>query len=121
MTKTSNGLKLTDNDELIVSLASGGTVTVIEPVSSAPTLSNVASSATSTALLASNASRKGAMVFNDSTQNLFLKFGATASATSYTVKIGPAGYYEFPSPVYTGAVDGIWAAANGAARVTEMA
>jgi hypothetical protein len=27
-------------------------------------------------------------------------------------------YYEFPQPCYTGQVDGIWASANGNARLT---
>jgi hypothetical protein len=60
-------------------------------------------------------------VFNDSTAALFLKFGATASATSFTVKIAAGAYYEMPTrPTYTGIVDGIWAAANGNAYVTEL-
>ena len=84
-------------------------------------VTSVASSATSVTLLASNAARKGATVFNDSTAILYLKFGATASATSYTVQIAAGGYYEFPGPtVYSGIVDGIWSAANGNARLTEL-
>jgi hypothetical protein len=60
------------------------------------------------------------VIFNDSTQVLYIKFGATASATSYTVQVAAGGYYELPMPVYTGIIDGIWASANGNARVTEM-
>ena len=73
-------------------------------------------------LLASTAGRKGAYFFNDSDQALYLKLGATASATSFTVKVAAAGFYELPtSPVYTGAVDGIWAAnSTGAVRITEL-
>jgi hypothetical protein len=72
-------------------------------------------------LQASNASRKGLMIFNDSTQILRVKFGATASATSYTVQIAPGWYWEMPvRPTYTGIVDGIWASANGNAYVTEL-
>lgn len=84
------------------------------------TTSNVNSSATSVTLLAANPGRVSAYVFNDSTQVLYLKFGATASSTSYTVQIAAGGYYEFPMPIYTGIVDGIWASANGAARITEL-
>lgn len=93
-----------------------------EQKSATSTLSNVASSATTVSLLASAATRKGAMVFNDSTQVLYLKFGTTASATSYTVQIPPGAYYEFPAfpALYTGAVDGIWTLANGNARITEL-
>jgi hypothetical protein len=86
----------------------------------AATLSNVASSATTVTLLASNAARKMATFFNDSTAILYLKFGATASAASYTVQLAPGGYYELPRPVYTGVIDGIWAAANGFCHVTEL-
>ncbi|HEY6276021.1 MAG TPA: hypothetical protein VIX86_06785 [Streptosporangiaceae bacterium] len=83
------------------------------------TLANVASSATNVSVFAAAAGHvNGRTVYNDSTQVLYLKFGATASATSHTVQIGPGGYYEFPAPVYSGEADGLWASANGSARLT---
>jgi hypothetical protein len=90
------------------------------PTVASPTVTQVASSASNVTLKASNGSRKGLLIFNDSTAILRVKFGATASATSYTVQIAAGGYYEMPQPVYTGIVDGIWAAANGNAYVTEL-
>lgn len=85
------------------------------------TLANVASSASNVTLQASNASRKGWYCFNDSTQVLYVKFGATASSSSFTVKLDAGAFYEMPVPVaYTGIIDGIWASANGNARVTEL-
>jgi hypothetical protein len=85
------------------------------------TVTQKASSATSITLCASNGSRKGLYIFNASTQILYVKLGATASTTSYTVQIAAGGYWEQPSrPVYTGIVDGIWASANGNAYVTEV-
>lgn len=83
------------------------------------TTSNVASSASNVTILASNANRKGATVTNDSTAVLYLKFGATASTSSYTVQVPSMGYYEVPFK-YTGIIDGIWSSANGNARVTEL-
>jgi hypothetical protein len=90
------------------------------------TLANVASSATNVTLLASNASRRGVIIQNESTAVLYVKFGATATTSSYTVAIpatvsGIGGYWEMPSPIYTGIIDGIWASANGNARITELA
>lgn len=85
----------------------------------AATVANVASSASSTTVFAANGGARGRAVYNDSTAVLYLKFGATASATSYTVQMAPGDYFEFPVPVYGGVVDGIWAAANGAARTSE--
>ena len=82
------------------------------------TLANITSSASNVTILAAGAHAGGRAVFNDSTAVLYLKFGATASATSYTVQLAAGAYYEFPQPVYSGQVDGIWAAANGFARVT---
>ena len=80
---------------------------------------SIASSASSTNLFPVAGSGNGRTVFNDSTAVLYLKYGTTASATSYTVQIAAGGYYEFPGPsLYLGNVDGIWASANGAARLT---
>lgn len=83
------------------------------------TLANVNSSATNVTLLSANSTARGRTVYNDSTAVLYLKFGATATSSSYTVQLASGAYYEFPQPCYTGQVDGIWASANGAARTTE--
>lgn len=116
MRESANGL-LTDNS------------TVTQPTKevrpATPTQTSVASSATNVTVVASNANRLGATITNESTQNLYLKLGATASATSYTVLLpgaaaAPYAYYEIPFG-YTGIVDGLWASANGNARVTELA
>lgn len=80
---------------------------------------NVVSSASNVTILAANNARYGATVFNDSTAVLYLKLGATASATSYTVKMDAGDYFETPYG-YTGVIEGIWASANGNARVVEV-
>lgn len=85
------------------------------------TLTNVAASATNVTCLASNAARKGGMIVNDSASaTLYAKYGATASATSYTYSVLPGGTLTLPTfPIYTGIIDCIWTAAVGNARVTE--
>lgn len=96
------------------------TVTSSVPTTSnTPTIAQVASSGTNVTILASNALRKQAMFFNDSTQALYLKLGTTATSSSYTVKMAAASYYELPQPIYTGEIDGIWVSANGNVLVTE--
>jgi len=71
--------------------------------------------------LALNTSRKGAYFFNDSTAVLYLAYAATASTTAYTVQIPANSFFEMPpEPVFTGAISGIWASANGNARITEL-
>lgn len=100
-----------------------GTVTVREAGISAATLSNVSASASSVTLLSSNASRVGGMIVNDSASaTLLVKYGTTASATSYTYSLLPGATLELPAnpAIYTGRIDGIWTAAVGSARVTEL-
>ncbi len=108
---------------LAVTIASDQSALSVTPTAaSTATTSSVADQDTNINLLASNSSRKGAMVFNESTAVLYLKLGTTASLTSYTVQIQSNGYYELPGPiVYTGNIDGIWASnASGNARITEL-
>ena len=97
-----------------------GTLRTVLGTGATGTTAAVADSATSVTLLAASTSRLGAIFFNDSTQILYLKFGATASTTSFAVKIQAQGYYELPGPhIYNGIVDGIWAAnASGNCLVT---
>ena len=99
--------------------ASGSIVKEIRAATSAVTA--VADNAASVTLLAANANRLGASIENDSSAVLYVKFGTTASATDYTVRMVQYAYYEVPFG-YTGRIDGIWATdpADGAARITEL-
>lgn len=100
----------------------GGLKVEVLPASTG-TLTSPANSASSFTVLASNANRKGATIVNDDTAvtgaTLYLKFGTTASATSYTVALAPQAYYEVPYG-FTGRIDGLASAATGTARVTEL-
>lgn len=95
------------------------TLTTKEVRSATTAVTSVAAATANTSLLAANANRTGATVYNDSTAALYLKLGATASTTSFTVKMAADGYYEVPFD-YTGAIDAVWASATGNARVTEV-
>lgn len=74
-----------------------------------------------TTILAVNVQRRGAAVFNDSTATLFLGLSNSSaeSATAFTVKVAPGGYFEAPFG-FTGRIAGHWTAAAGSARVTEF-
>ena len=102
----------------VVSLAnSDGT---LMGLSSTATQTSVAGATSSTSLLASNAARLGATVYNDSTAILYLLLGSgTASTSAYSVQMAAGAYYEVPFG-YTGAIKAIWASATGAARITEF-
>ncbi len=103
---------------LRVALAAGSTVGIgAAPATS--TVTSVAAAIASTQLLAANAARVGASIYNDSAAEMYLKHGAGASNVSFSVDMLPGSYYEIPYG-YTGVIHGIWASATGAARVTEF-
>lgn len=109
----------TSADGTLVNLGTNNDVTLNG--AGTATLANINDAATSATLQASNVNRKAWSCFNDSTQRLYIKFGATASTTSFNVRVEPGALYEMPLPVYTGIIDGIWAAdGTGAARVCEL-
>lgn len=92
----------------------------LQPITaSTANATTVASSATSVSLLAANSSRKGATIWNASTATLYLDLDAAATMTDYAAKLDPGGYYEVPYS-FTGAISGIWSAANGNALVREF-
>jgi hypothetical protein len=95
------------------------TGTVATTKATTATLANVNDAASSTTLQASNAARLALIIFNDSTEILYVKYGSSASATSFTHKLFPGESYR--EDLYTGIVTGIWASdASGAARMTEL-
>lgn len=98
---------------------SSGRLVIKNGQSASASTTSVAGSATSVTLLASNASRVGATIFNDSSATLYIKLGATASTTSFVTKLYTDQYYEVPFG-YTGVIDGIWSSATGSARMVEL-
>lgn len=91
----------------------------------APTsvVTSVTPTTTSGTLLALNAARRGAALFNNTDRDVFVKLGSTATATtSFTVKLASGDYYEVPAS-YSGVIDGILASGpvgSGTVLVTEV-
>ena len=88
---------------------------------------SIADNNVDTQLLAANASRKMAVIVNDSDQDLYVGLGAAAVTTSDYSYFLPRtsgnqkSQMELPLPVFTGEIRGIWSAnSSGAARVTEL-
>ena len=83
----------------------------------------LAASLSNQTALAANPNRKGAQFYLDTLAScaVLLKFGATASASDFCVRIEPRGAYTLPGPsVYTGQIDVIWeSSASGTLRGAE--
>lgn len=85
------------------------------------TLTSVDSTTSSVTILAANAARLGATIYNTDANALYILLGAgTASATNLSWSIAANSQYEVPYG-YTGIIVGVWAAdGTGAAKVTEF-
>lgn len=92
---------------------------IVMPNVSSAIHTNVAGSASSGQFLAANVARIGVSIWNDSAATLYIKYGTTATATDCKLGIPPNGFWEMGA-LYRGRIDGIWSAATGAARITEM-
>ena len=119
------------NDNAITSLTSAngdyspyavdqfGVTYIKESPANTATTANVAAATSSTTILAANTARRAAIFVNDSTSDAYLKYGTTASSTSYTVQWVAGSTITVQGEEYAGIVTAIWNSATGNARVTE--
>ena len=104
-----------------VTAAFTATVPVVVTSSTTGTVTSQPLTLTGVALLAANAARKGATVYNLTTQDLYVRLGTTATLTNFTVVLPMSGYYEVPYG-YNGAIWGLNSTGGlGVAYVTEVA
>jgi hypothetical protein len=126
-TDTNSGNKSAGTQRIVIATDQPNLTTplnVKETKTATNTTATVAGSASVVTLIASNANRLGATVYNDSSAILYLKLGASASTSDFTAVLqaltsSVGGYYEVPFG-YTGIITGIWASATGNARVGEL-
>lgn len=97
------------------------TASVREIGAATTVVSSTISSLTNFTLMSANPARKKATFFKEGTGIAYIKLGATATATSYTVQLSGNGYYETPE-AYTGRIDVIFstAVATSIIRSTEI-
>ena len=82
--------------------------------------SNVSASATSVTILATNEDRVGVTIYNDSSADLYINWGLTASTTNFSYFIAAGSTWECPANmVDSSQISGIWSSATGTARITE--
>lgn len=107
---------LTDAQLRATPVPISGTVSVGAPTTLA-TVTNVSVGTSVVTLSASNASKTKVVVFNE-TGTLFVKLGAGASASSYTIRLTANSSWEFSG--YAGIVTAIKASGTTPVLVTEV-
>jgi len=111
----------------LLALESGGNLASINnklnsQVVSSSTVTTVNAVASDTTLLASNANRKGFIIFNNSTAILYVLLATgTSSSTNFSILLNQNESLIIDNTcLYTGVVKGIWASAAGDCKVTEF-
>lgn len=83
-------------------------------------VTSVAWSGTSVTLLTAKPARMGAFFFNDTDKDAYIKLGATASTTDFTMKVAAGASWAVPF-LYVGVIDYIGAAlGTGSIRCSEF-
>jgi hypothetical protein len=82
-------------------------------------ITSVASSVGDVTILAANASRKGASIYNNSTSDLRIALANVNATVSYSLVIAAGGTFLINNGEYRGVIKGTWITANGSAIVTE--
>lgn len=116
------GQKAMANSIPVVIASDQGAIPVTAGKSGTGTRTLVATSATAVTILASNANRNGAIIFNDSTKVVYLLLSGTGTvaANLFSTRLQGGDYYEVPAG-YTGIITGLWSATGGnGAQVTEF-
>lgn len=103
---------------LVVRVAGSITTTVAQPATS--TVTSVALSVVVATILASNANRLGAILWNNGAQQAYVKLGAAATTASFTARLANQSEWEIPFPVYTGIITGITAVGTATMLATEL-
>ena len=91
---------------------------VSNTIAGASDVKTIAATTNSVNLLQANFNRKEALIANDSTSDMFIKFGTSATTTSYTLKLKQDDVAIVDT--YSGVLDGVWASATGNCLVTEL-
>jgi hypothetical protein len=121
--KQANTPATSSDPALVVAISPNNSFDVNFAKASITNTNSISASSSNIALLVSNAARLGATIYNDSSALLYLKLGAGASLTNFTIKLFPFTYYEIPYG-YSGEIDGFWSIAfgniSGFARVSEL-
>jgi hypothetical protein len=105
---------------LVVAISPNNSFNITFAKPSTSTTSSVPASLTNVNLLPSNSNRLGATIYNESSSGLmYLKLGAVAATTDYTIRMLPFDYYEVPFG-YTGQIDSLWSITGGFARIDEL-
>lgn len=97
-----------------------GAVTTNPGLNNTSTVTVVTQTTQSITIISGNLLRQGASIYNNATDDLFIKKGTFASTASFTARLTAGSYFEVFAN-YSGIVTGFWSTAgSGSAMITEV-
>lgn len=117
---TGGGSGTLDCETDSVTICPGDDPIIVDFSGASAVVSSVTSSISTVTLLPPSPTRKGAILWNDSTATAFVKLGPGASSSDFSWKISTQSGYELPTPTYIGEITAVWDSANGAMQITEL-
>lgn len=96
----------------------GSVLTREQPFSNS-TVTRVTASTTSATILAANGGRRTTVIFNEGSAKVFIKLGASASTTNYTIQLGAGGSFIIPEG-YTGIISAVFSTNTGNVQISEL-
>ena len=95
-------------------------VTIQDAQATSATTARFAITTTATTVLVANPDRRGVIIFNEGGKEAIVKYGADATPTDYTFQVPTfTGYWEMPSPIYTGVMSIVVSSSTTTVQVTE--
>jgi hypothetical protein len=105
---------------LVVAISPNNPITTTTNKAATSAVTSVAGATSNTVVLASNANRIAATVYNNTSKNMYLKMGTTASTSSFSILLMKGAYWEVIND-YTGEIDAVWdSGVSGNVLVTEL-
>lgn len=105
---------------LVVAISPNNPITTTTNKAATSAVTSVAGATSNTVVLASNANRIAAAIYNNTSKNMYLKMGTTASLSSFSIVLMKGAYWEVIND-YTGEIDAVWdSGVSGNVLVTEL-
>jgi hypothetical protein len=111
-----------DNNIGNVDIVTAPTLSINPIIATQATTTNLGATVAVQTVAALNANRLGLYVFNEVESGfMYLRYGANASAASYSIRISAGGFWEMPQPIFTGQITAAFSVSTTtSAKVTEV-
>lgn len=119
-TYTSTLPTLSTTDKVLLQTTARGELLSSHGAFSTAAVTSTTVATSSVTVIAANSNRRALLLYNDGGNVVYVKFGTSASTSSFTVRLPANTVYELPVPMYSGIITAIRSSGTGAVLATEV-